>query len=67
MAVIITSMPSTGEAVKISHSPFPVEEVRARWADTDCVTVESDEEFARRPNCPTCGQKKIFRACADCR
>lgn len=67
MAVIITRMPSTGSVTNIATSPEPVEEVRVRWADTDCVTVESDEAFASRPDCPTCGQKKIFRACADCR
>ncbi len=67
MPYLITRMPSTGSITNIAHDPRPVADVQATWADTDCVTVYSDEEYAALPTCETCGNLRAECRCNDCR
>ena len=64
---IITRMPSTGSVTNIDSSDRPLADVRKTWADVDCVSVISDEEFDALPRCDTCGEWVELRRCADCR
>lgn len=45
MCYIVTRMPTTGTISNVTESDDPIDEVRSRWADTDCVTVTEQSPF----------------------
>ncbi len=62
MAYLLTRMPSTGNVMNVTH----VTDIRG-WDAPEVVEILTDAEYEALPRCPTCGEPKILRRCADCR